>query len=93
MHAGHVVEAGPTADILTAARHPYTRRLIASMPQGKSDLAELLPIPGGLPDLRADLPPCRYSARCDRHDAACDAAPLPRVTVAPRHSVACRYPA
>ncbi len=93
MHAGHVVETGPTADILSAARHPYTRRLIASMPQGKADLADLMPIPGGLPDLRADLPPCRYSARCERHDAACDAAPLPRIDVAARHSVACRHPA
>jgi peptide/nickel transport system ATP-binding protein len=93
MHAGHVVETGRTADILSDARHPYTQRLIASMPQGKADLADLLPIPGRLPDLRGVLPPCRYSERCERRDAACDEQPLPRAIVAGRHVVACRHPA
>jgi peptide/nickel transport system ATP-binding protein len=63
------------------------------MPQGKSDLADLLPIPGGLPDLRGALPPCRYSARCERRDTACDVAPLPRFAVGNQHEVACRHPA
>lgn len=32
MSAGRVVEGGPTNDVLTTPRHPYTRRLIDSIP-------------------------------------------------------------
>ncbi|GAA2251224.1 ABC transporter ATP-binding protein [Streptomyces amakusaensis] len=33
MHEGRVVESGPVADVLGAPRHPYTRRLLASVPR------------------------------------------------------------
>jgi ABC-type dipeptide/oligopeptide/nickel transport system ATPase component len=55
-------------------------------------LDALTPIPGGLPDLRGELPPCRYRGRCERYTLICDQAPLPRVQVDPRHVVACRDP-
>jgi peptide/nickel transport system ATP-binding protein len=32
MRAGEVVEAGPSAQLLTAPRHPYTRSLLAAVP-------------------------------------------------------------
>jgi len=32
MYRGKIVESGPAAQILTAPRHPYTRRLVASAP-------------------------------------------------------------
>jgi peptide/nickel transport system ATP-binding protein len=89
MHAGHVVETGPTAELFAAPRHPYTARLIASTPRPRATLADLLPIPGGVPDLRASLPPCRYRARCDRAIAPCDAEPLPRTAPGPGRLVSC----
>jgi peptide/nickel transport system ATP-binding protein len=91
MHAGHVVEIAPTATILHQPRHPYTQRLLATMPQGKATLEDLLPIPGGLPDLRTTLPPCRYAARCDRRQPDCDTPPLPR-SWHDGHFIACRHP-
>ncbi len=92
MHAGHLVEEGTAAAIMEHSLHPYTRRLVSTMPQGKATLAELAPIPGGLPDLRGALPPCRYAARCEHHRPDCDAAPLPRLQPQPSRFVACRHP-
>ncbi|MFO0460820.1 MAG: ABC transporter ATP-binding protein [Burkholderiales bacterium] len=72
MHAGHVVETGPTARLFAAPRHPYTQALIASPPAGRASLDELRPIAGGLPDLRrADLPSCRFVERCPRALPSC----------------------
>lgn len=92
MHAGHVVEVAPTETLLAAPRHPYTKSLIAATPGSRSSLATLSAIPGGLPDLRRrNLPSCRYSERCARHDAICDAE-LPVRELSTRHLVACHHP-
>jgi peptide/nickel transport system ATP-binding protein len=92
MHAGHVVEIAATKDIFRAPRHPYTAALIAATPERESALASLATIGGGLPDLRkAELPPCRYSGRCNRKTAACDGA-LPMIDADALADVACHHP-
>jgi peptide/nickel transport system ATP-binding protein len=92
MHGGHVVEAAGARDLFTGPRHPYTARLIASTPRPGAKLADLEPIPGGVPDLRRALPPCRYRARCERALAVCDEKPLPRDPLGTAHAVACHNP-
>ena len=93
MHAGHVVEVAPTAELLAHPRHPYTRRLLAATPTAAGALGDLRSIPGSLPDLRrTDLPPCRFAARCDRRLPGCDAQLVWRDLV-PGHRVACWNPA
>jgi peptide/nickel transport system ATP-binding protein len=91
MHAGHVVEVAPAEALFEAPRHPYTAKLVAATPHGAERLADLAAIPGGLPDLRGELPPCRYRFRCERYAPLCDG-PLPRVEVLPDHMVACWKP-
>jgi peptide/nickel transport system ATP-binding protein len=94
MHAGHVVESAPTHSLFQAPRHPYTARLIAATPEPDKTFADLTPIPGNLPDLKAaTLPPCRFSQRCDRYEPAlCDQVPLAREHLNPEHQVACWKP-
>jgi peptide/nickel transport system ATP-binding protein len=93
MHAGHIVEAAPTAELFAHPRHPYTAKLIAATPKPSVSLHDLVAIPGNLPDLRAaEIAPCRYSLRCERKQARCDQA-LPYVLSEQKGSmVACWNP-
>jgi peptide/nickel transport system ATP-binding protein len=92
MHAGHIVEVAPSVEILTRPRHPYTKRLIAATPSAAGKLADLNSIPGGLPDLRReDLPPCRYSGRCEFYQVDCNR-PVPRLRPTATHAVLCHHP-
>ena len=92
MHAGHVVETAPTAELFRRPRHPYTAKLIAATPRPGTALRALAAIPGAMPNLRgAEIPPCRYSPRCERFAAADCARPLPYFGEAGR-MVACWNP-
>ncbi len=65
MYAGRLVETGATPDILTAPRHPYTRALLACVPQlGATGRSELPSIPGLVPAPSEPIPGCRFAARC-----------------------------
>jgi peptide/nickel transport system ATP-binding protein len=87
-----VVESATTKALFAAPRHPYTARLMSSTPHAGSTLASLQPVPGQLPDLRrTDLPPCRFSERCERAGDACREA-LPPLDAAAEHAVACWHP-
>ncbi|MEU6701375.1 ABC transporter ATP-binding protein [Pseudonocardia sp. NPDC046786] len=48
MYAGRVVESGPTADVLDAPRHAYTRALLRSVRSLTDDGVELYSIPDSL---------------------------------------------
>jgi oligopeptide/dipeptide ABC transporter ATP-binding protein len=77
MHAGHIVETAPTAELFRHPGHPYTAQLIRSTPSAEMALEELASIPGNLPDLRRmDLPACRFSERCSRAIPQCRSGPL-----------------
>lgn len=93
MHAGHVVESAPVGELFAHPRHPYTGKLLRSVPSLVDDLSELQSIEGSLPDLRrTDLPPCRFAERCDRRQAACDAGRIELAPAGPLHLAACENP-
>ena len=92
MHAGHVVESAPVAELFAAPRHPYTAQLIRATPARDSLLENLSSIPGNLPDLRRnDLPPCRFSERCGHVTPQCRET-LPAIDAFAAHAVACWHP-
>jgi peptide/nickel transport system ATP-binding protein len=64
MYAGTIIEDAPAATLLTAPRHPYTRGLLAAVPD--LDHPDRLPrgIPGSIPSLRNPPPGCRFHPRC-----------------------------
>jgi peptide/nickel transport system ATP-binding protein len=75
MYAGRIVEAGPTASVLRAPRHHYTRGLLDSLPARAEPGRDLVQIPGSTPSLLSLPPGCAFAPRCPRADAACGAMP------------------
>ncbi|GCB44854.1 ABC transporter ATP-binding protein [Streptomyces sp. NL15-2K] len=79
MYGGTVVEDGPTADVLTRPRHPYTAGLLAAVPRLSSPSGtRLVGIPGTPPDLSLPLAGCAFAERCALADERCgsEAPPL-----------------
>ena len=71
MYAGRIVEDLPAAELATAARHPYTRALVAAVPDMETDLDQPLATIPGRPVDPADVPAgCAYAARCPLADDA-----------------------
>ncbi len=70
MYAGEIVEQGPTRRVLENPLHPYTRALLASVPDIDSDRWPT-PIPGQPPDLHKPPPGCRFHPRCPQAMPVC----------------------
>ncbi|MCC7284405.1 MAG: ABC transporter ATP-binding protein [Acetobacteraceae bacterium] len=88
MYAGQVVETGPTAEVIAAPRHPYTRGLMQSLPQLEDPDRPLYPIPGQVPDLAAVDAGCRFRNRCALALPAC-ANPIALAPVGPGRASRC----
>jgi peptide/nickel transport system ATP-binding protein len=62
MYAGKVVETGPTEEVISNPKHPYTQALLRSVPTIQSH--EVTPPVGEVPSL-VNLPTgCRFHPRC-----------------------------
>ena len=71
MYAGKIVEEAAMTTIFHAPAHPYTRGLMASLPQLEQQSEHLESIPGMMPGLR-DIPSgCRFHPRCPLGDDEC----------------------
>jgi peptide/nickel transport system ATP-binding protein len=90
MYAGRLAEKAPAATIIDAPQHPYTRMLIASLPEVGVRYGErrLTGIPGCPPQLLRPPVGCRFRDRCPLARARCAEQP-PFAEVEPGHSVAC----
>ena len=91
MYAGRIVEEGPTGALLEAPAHPYTRRLIACVPELGEGKRRLHAIPG-LPPAVNDLPSgCAFAPRCDKAQPACRQGEIALDAYGPR-KLRCLYP-
>lgn len=91
MYAGSIVEKGPTQAILDSPAHPYTKRLIACVPELGQGRRTLAAIPG-LPPVVDNLPTgCAFAPRCDKAQDICRTVP-PTLNGTGTHAVRCHLP-
>jgi peptide/nickel transport system ATP-binding protein len=90
MYAGKLVEKGSAAEITEDPRHPYTKLLIASLPEVGVRFEErrLTGIAGRPPSLLRPPTGCRFRARCPLATEECAEEP-PFVELAPGRHAAC----
>ncbi|MFF5213058.1 dipeptide/oligopeptide/nickel ABC transporter permease/ATP-binding protein [Streptosporangium sp. NPDC000396] len=89
MYAGRVVEELP-ADRLAAAAHPYTRALVASVPDMATDRSlPLASIPGRQPGPAEVGEGCAFADRCPLATGRCTAERPPLEEHGKAHRVAC----
>jgi peptide/nickel transport system ATP-binding protein len=65
MYAGQVVESAPRGEFFRDPRHPYSRKLFASLPERGKRGRPLAVIRGSVPPLTQRFTGCRFAARCD----------------------------
>ena len=90
MYAGHLVEEGPTEDVLQRPKHPYTQLLLSAVPDPRAELRVADKTDVGEPPKVIDPGEgCRFRARCPYAIARCETeTPLLRV-LGERHLAAC----
>ena len=90
MYAGRMVETAPVRELFDRPRHPYTRGLIASIPQIETTERSTSLVLRGLLK-RDELPPgCPFQPRCDFAEAICATEVQRLEAVGGNHAVACR---
>jgi peptide/nickel transport system ATP-binding protein/peptide/nickel transport system permease protein len=94
MYAGRVVEDLPATALRTDARHPYTRALVAAVPDMETDRSQpLAVIPGRPPDPRDFPPGCAFADRCPLATDRCRAEDPPLDAFDGARRVACWHAA
>ncbi len=71
MYAGRIVEYGDIVSVFEDPRHPYTRGLLASLPDPEHKKETLEGIPGTVPDLTNTPQGCNFQERCSYDVSDC----------------------
>ena len=66
MYLGRIVEVGTTEEVLSGARHPYTRALLSVVPE--MEQVEPVVLAGEPPDPSYIPPGCRFHPRCPAYN-------------------------
>jgi peptide/nickel transport system ATP-binding protein len=90
LYAGHLVEEGPTEEVIARPKHPYTQLLLSAVPDpraplGLSDAADV----GEPPKVIDPKEGCRFRNRCPLAIATCETVTPELREIGPRRRVAC----
>jgi oligopeptide transport system ATP-binding protein len=90
MYAGKIIEKAPVDLLFYHPQHPYTQRLLQSLP--RLDLEKevpLKPIKGSPPDLSQQHPGCSFAPRCSKTMEICTKVTPSLYQVCLNHQCAC----
>ncbi|MDR6665519.1 oligopeptide/dipeptide ABC transporter ATP-binding protein [Rhizobium sp. 1399] len=90
MYLGRIVESASTADLWSGAKHPYTRALLAAVPD-PSRRKQAAPITGDLPSPHNPQSGCRFNTRCPLATDICRAEDPAFRQFGAGHAVACHH--
>jgi len=92
MYAAKIVEKAPVKELLRNPLHPYTRALLAAIPDPDPENAKVFKEvpPGEPPSLLRPPPGCRFYPRClHKIEGLCDREEAPEFEPVPGHFVSC----
>jgi oligopeptide/dipeptide ABC transporter ATP-binding protein len=92
MYLGRLVELAPEPALFEHPRHPYTRALLAAVPEASPDAQPPAVLPGEIPSPFDPPAGCRFETRCPRAEARCRAAEPALTEERPGHWVRCYFP-
>ncbi len=90
MYLGRIVESAPTARLWSDAKHPYTRALLAAVPD-PSRRKQAAPITGDLPSPHNPPSGCRFHTRCPLATDICRSDDPAYRQMGSGHTVACHH--
>ena len=94
LYLGHVVERGPRETLFSTPRHPYTRALLAAVPEpdpASAPAAEPIDVLPGRAGAAPSDRGCVFQSRCPRADALCASQSPALVEAGPAHVTACHH--
>jgi peptide/nickel transport system ATP-binding protein len=89
MYSGRIVEYGNKRQLFSKSLHPYTKKLISSVPIVGKRRESLEIIPGSVPNLIYPPSGCRFHPRCDFRFEPCDKITPKRIEVEQNYFVCC----
>ncbi|MDF3218268.1 ABC transporter ATP-binding protein [Mesorhizobium sp. M7A.F.Ca.CA.001.09.2.1] len=91
MYAGRIVEMGSVEGVIDQPRHPYTAKLLGTVPVVGRGTGDLVSIPGHVPDPGVIPTGCAFHDRCDRATGICAEADPPARTFGEGHLALCHH--
>jgi oligopeptide/dipeptide ABC transporter ATP-binding protein len=92
MYLGRLVEVASEAALFERPRHPYTRALLAAVPEAGAHASLPAVLPGEIPSPLDPPAGCRFQTRCPRAEAPCRAVEPELTEEEPGHWVRCYFP-